>query len=101
MKELSKHGWYELSNGQYYFHSCDFDVKRIIGRLVDCADMLKNKVGHSTLRETSPECVPLEENEKIMTQKKIRLTRRKILGQWLEKTSDIETRYKMVGARVK
>ena len=62
MKELSKRGWCECSNGQHYFHSCDFDVMRTIGNLVHHVERLKNKHIHSTLREIVPECVPSEKN---------------------------------------
>ena len=81
MNELSDHGWNEFSNGQYYFHSYDFDVMRMIGHLIDCACILKNQCCHIISREIVPEYVLSEEAEKIMMQKKIRMLRRKIIGE--------------------
>ena len=61
MNGLSKQGWYENTNGQHYAHSHDFDFMKMIGRLIDCAGILKNQCGCSDLREIAPECVPLEQ----------------------------------------
>ena len=44
---------------------------RMIGHLIDCADMLKNKVGCSTLCAIAPEHVPSEEKNNDAKEDKV------------------------------
>ena len=64
----------------------------MIGHLIDCAGVLKNKAGHSTLRATQPEHAPSEENVKQNDAKKIRLTIKEMLGEWLQTKIEMSTR---------
>ena len=62
MSELLKHGWHECSNRQHNFRLYDFNVIKMIGHLIDCADMLKNQRGHMSLCATVPEYMLSDEN---------------------------------------
>ena len=61
MNDLLNWGWHECSNGQWNFHSYNFDVMKMIVHLIDHVDMLKNQCGYSTLWVIVPECVPSDE----------------------------------------
>ena len=65
---------------------------RTLVPLIDCAYMLKKKVGCNALRAIAPEHVPSEENKNTMMQKKISLIPRKKLGEWLQTKSEMSTR---------
>ena len=58
MNELLKNGWCDFLNGQHHFHTYEFNFMKMIGNLIEHANMLKNHCGYSTLRVITPECVP-------------------------------------------
>ena len=62
MSEILKYGWHECSNGQHFFHPYEFNVMKMIGYLIDYADILRNQYGYSTLCAIAPGCVSLDES---------------------------------------